>query len=131
MTHLLPNLRTGGTFMRQRVGRIAELINVKPAWNLAGQPRRDILIIFRVAPRHIGARQPDLRAEGADMRDFFLRHLVRYNENYAVTLRCRDQGKSEPGVTRGRFDDRAPGPELAIPFRRLYHHKRDTIFDRA
>src|SRR5207253_3570564 len=117
--------------MRQRIGRIAELINVKSAWNFAGQPRRHILIIFRMPSRHIGARQPDLGAKGADVRDFFLRHLVRYNENYAVAFRRRDQSESQSGVARGRFNDRAARPELAIPFRRLHHHQRDAIFDRA
>src|SRR5438270_10131920 len=80
---------------------------------------------------HVGARQPDLGAEGADVRDFFLRHLVRYNENYAVTFRRRDQSESESGITRGRFDNRAAGLELAIPFRCLHHRQRDPIFDRA
>src|SRR5438046_1720068 len=85
--------------MRQWIRRIAELINVKSAWNFAGQPRRHILIIFRVAPPHVGARQPDFGAESTNVRNLFLRHLVRYNENYAVTFRRRHQGESQSRVT--------------------------------
>src|SRR5438874_11759089 len=109
--------------MRQWIRRIAELINVKSAWNFAGQPRRHILIIFRMAPPHVGARQPDFGAESADVRDLFLRHLVRYNESYAVTLRRRDQGESKPSATGGRFTDRAARPELAIPLSRPIHQR--------
>ena len=95
--------------MREWIRRIAELVDIKSAGNFAGQTRRHILIIFRVAAPHIGTRQPHFGAESADVRDFFLRHLVRNNENDAVTFRRRDQGEPEPGIARGRFDDRAAG----------------------
>ena len=55
--HLLPNFRAGAAFVRERIGRIAKLIHVKRAGNFFGQTRRDVLIIFRMAAGHVGARQ--------------------------------------------------------------------------
>ena len=58
--------------MRQGVCRIAKLINVKSAGNLAGEARRHVLIIFRMTARYVGTGQPNLGAERANVRDFLL-----------------------------------------------------------
>ncbi len=117
--------------MRQRIGRIAKLINVKSAWNFTGQARRHVLIIFRMTARYVGARQPNFGTKRAHVRDFLLRHLVRYNENTAITFGRGDQRQPQPGIAGSRLDNRAAGYELAIPLGRFNHGERDPIFDRT
>ena len=90
MAHLFPNFRTGRAFMRERIRRIAKLIDVKCAGNFFGQARRDVLIIFRMATRDVGPRQPHFGAERTHMRDFFLRHFVGNNKDDAVAFRAGD-----------------------------------------
>ena len=81
VSHLLPNFRARGPLMREWIGRIAKLIHIKSARNFLGQPRRHILIIFRMPASNIRTGQPHFRAKRPDMGNFFLRHLVRNDEN--------------------------------------------------
>src|SRR6266516_50500 len=53
MPHLFPNLRPGGALMRERICRIAKLIDVKPARDFFSESRGHVLVIFRMAARHI------------------------------------------------------------------------------
>ena len=117
--------------VRERIGRIAELIDVKRARNFRRQSRGDILIIFRMPAGHVASRQANFRAERADVGDFLLRHLVGNDEDDAITLRAGDEGEAEAGVARGRLDDRAAGLQLPIALRRLDHRERDAVLDRA
>ncbi len=131
MAHLLPNLRPGSALVRERIGRIAELINVEAARNFLGQARRDVLIIFRVTAGDVRARHPHLGAERAHVGDFFLRHLVGNNENAAVAFGAGDQSQAETGIAGSRLDDRAARLQFSIAFRRLDHRESDAILDRA
>src|SRR5258706_296748 len=53
------------------------------------------------------------------------------HEQEAIALARGDQGKPEPGVARGRLDDRAAGLEAAVALGRLDHREPDAVLDRA
>ena len=131
MAHLLPNLRPGSAFVRERIGRIAELIDVEGAGNFRGEAGRHILIIFRMTAGDVGARHPHLGAERAHVRDFFLRHLVGDNENAAVAFCAGDQSQAEAGIPGSRLDNGAARLQFSIAFRRFDHRESDAILDRA
>ena len=63
--HLLPDFRAGGGFMRLRIGRVVELVGPKGAGRLGDDLGGHVLIIFRMAFRHVRAGQTDLGAKGA------------------------------------------------------------------
>ena len=106
---LLPDLRTGGRLVRQRVGGIGELIDVEAVGYLARQSRGQVLIVLGMALADIAARQADLRAERAQMQNLLLRHLVRDHQQQPVALLRRHQRQPQPGVAGGRLDEGAGG----------------------
>ena len=91
--HLFPDFRTSCALVRERIRRIAELVDVKSARNFFGQAERHVLIIFRMTARNIGTREPHFRAERTHMRDFFLRHFVGDDKDDAIAFRARDQAR--------------------------------------
>src|ERR1700687_5033024 len=52
---LFPNFGPSCPFLRERIRRIPELVHVKAARNFFSQSRGDVLVIFRVAARHVRA----------------------------------------------------------------------------
>ncbi len=114
-----------------RIGRIAELVDVKRARDFLGQARGHILVIFRMPARDIGARHPHFRAERAHVRDFFLRHLVGNDEDDAITFGRGDERETEAGVAGGGFDDGAAGLEVPVALGRFDHGEGDAVLDRA
>src|SRR5216683_6614207 len=129
--HLLPDFRACRALMCERVRRISKLVDVKAAGNFLSQTGGDILIIFRMTARHIRAGKPDLRTERADMRDFFLRHLVGNDQDDAVAFRAGDQGEAESGVAGGRLNDGPARLKFSLVFCGFDHGERNTVFDRA
>ena len=93
--------------MRQRVGRIGELVDVEGAGHLGGDLLGHVLVIFGMALADVGARHAHLGAERAQMLDLLARHLVGHDQHDAVALGDADLGQAEAGVAGGRLDDGA------------------------
>ena len=130
MVHLLPDLGPGGGFVRQGVGRIAELVDVGRAV-LGSDAFGHVLIIVRVALADVGAGEAHLGPQGAQMKDLLLRHLVGHHDDQTVALLGRDQGQAEAGVAGGRLDQGTAWLEAAIALRRFDHRTADSVLDRA
>src|SRR6476661_869063 len=131
MPHLLPNLRTGRALVCERVRRITKLVYVKAPRNLFGEPRRDILVVLGMPPRHIRPCDPHFGAERSYVRYFFLRHLVGNYQQDAIALRARDQRQTQTSVACRRLNDRAARLQFSVGFRGFDHRQRDPILDRA
>src|SRR5690606_21221592 len=58
-------------------------------------------------------------------------HLVRDHEDQPVALARRDQRETEPGVARGRLDQRRARADRAVALRGLDHRETDAVLDRA
>src|SRR6266581_887221 len=93
--HLFPNLRAGCALVCQRVRRITKLIHVKGAWNFFGEPRGHVLVIFRMATRHIGSRDAHFGSERFHMGNFFLRHLIRNHQQDAIAFGAGNERKTQ------------------------------------
>ena len=115
---LLPDFRAGRGLMRQRVGRIGELVDVEGAGHVGGDLFGHVLVIFGMALADVRARQADLGAERPQMLDLLARHLVGHDEHDAVALGDADLGKAEAGIAGGRLDDGAARRQAARSARR-------------
>jgi hypothetical protein len=93
----------------ERVGRIGELVGIEPAV-LGCQPFGDVLVVFVVSLAHVGTRRAHVRAQGLEVKDLFLGHLVGDHDDELVALLGRHQRERQAGVAGGRLDDRAAGP---------------------
>ena len=131
MPHLFPDFRPGGALVRERIGRIAELIDVKCAGNFCRQSDRHVLIIFRMTARDIGPRHPHFGAECAHVRDFFLRHLVGNDQDNAIAFRAAISARPRPVFPAVASIIVPPGSQFPIALGRFDHRERDTILDRA
>ena len=125
------DFRAGGGFMRQRIGRVGELVGIEGAGQLRGDLLGHVLVIFGMALADVGARHAHLGAQSAQMLDFLARHLVGHDEDDAVALGDADLGEAEPGVAGGGLDNGAATLQPAILLGRSDHRQRDAILDRA
>src|SRR3546814_10765905 len=80
-----------------------------------------VLVILGVALADVGAGQDHLGAERAQVKDLFLRHLVRHHQGEAVALLRGDEGEAETGVAGCRLDQASSGLQPAVMLRRLDH----------
>src|SRR5262249_50503962 len=78
-----------------------------------------------------GGADDDLSSVGFEHVALVLADLVGADEYAPVALALRDHGQPDPGVTRGRLDDRAARCELAGSLRRLHHPQRDPVLHAA
>ena len=131
MIHLLPDLGPGALLMGQRIGGIAELVDVEGAGDLRRQPFGHVLVIFGMALADIGAGHAHLGAQGPQMEDLLLGHLVGDDQDQAIALLRGDEGEAEARIARGRLHQRAAGLQASIALRRLDHRQRDAVLDRA
>ena len=117
--------------MRQRIGRVAELIDEKAARGAPRERLGEILIVVRMSFTHVGAGDHDLRAHRPGVQHLLPRHLVRHHEQRAVALAGADQCETEAGIAGGRLDDCAAGPQPPLSFRRLDHAARRSVLQRT
>ena len=117
--------------MRKRVGWIGELVDIEGARNVGCDLFRHVLIIFGMALSDIRARQANLCAERPQVLDLLTRHLIRDNEDDAVTLRDADLGKAQARIAGCRFDDGAARRKLLVALGVGDHGERDAVLDRA
>jgi hypothetical protein len=128
---LLPQLRAGRALVRQRIGRIVELVGEPGARDLARQPRRIVLVVLGMALADVGAGQVDFGAERLQVQDFFDRHLVGHHQHHAVALDARHQRQADAGVARGRLDHHAARLQAAVRLGRGDHRHADPVLDRS
>ena len=129
--HLRENLWASAGLVRLRIGRIAELVGPPGAGNFPDQARRNLLVVIGMALVDVGPGQADVGAQGFQVENLLLAHLVRHNQDAAVASEDADQGEAEPGVARRRLDDRTAGLELAGFFCGPDHRERDPVLDRT
>ena len=129
--HLAQDFRAGRRLVRQRIGRIGELVDEERAGRAPRDRLGEILIVVGMALAHVRARDDDLGAHGPGMQHLLARHLVRHDQQRAIALASADQRKAEPGIAGGRLDDGAAGLEPPVGFRRLDHGARRPVLDRA
>ena len=85
MVHLLPDFRARGAFVRQRIGRIAELVDEERA-GLLRDALGHVLVVLGVTLAHIGAGEHDLRAHRLQVEDFFPAHFIGHDQDQLVSL---------------------------------------------
>ena len=122
LAHLLPDLRAGGRLVRQRVGRIVELVDVvarrsrgRCARPGPGSTPGGPCATSRAGHAHLGAHR-------AQVEDLLLAHLVGNHEDQPVALAAP---RPAPGRARccPRWPRRAspPGPSRAALLGRFDH----------
>ena len=79
----------------------------------------------------VGTGHADFRAQGPQMEDLFLGHLVGDHQDQAIALLGGDQRQAQAGVARRCLDQGSAGLEAAVALRRLDHGKRDAVLDGA
>ncbi len=129
--HLLPDLGARRPLMRQRVGRIGELVDVKGAGGLAGQSFRHVLVVIGMAFADIGTSDPDVGAERTEMINLLLAHLVRNDEDQAIALLGGRERLAEAGIAGRRLNQQPAVLKAAVALGRLDHPEADTVLDRA
>ena len=81
MFHLLPNFRRGPFLVRRRIGRVGKLIDkectLTARLHFARDTLRHVLVILRMSFGNIRARHHNVDAHRAQVKYFFLTHLVR------------------------------------------------------
>jgi hypothetical protein len=80
----------------------------------------------------LARRQLELRAEGGHHPPALHAHALGHAQHEAVALHRRDHGQPDPGVPRGRLDDRRhPGRDQPARLGVVEHRARDAVLDRA
>ena len=92
--------------------------------------KRKILIIFRVTLAYIRTSQPDICAQCLEVKYFFLRHFIGYDEYQLETHLGCDQRQAQAGISCGRFNQCPAGCYLAVGNSRFYHGFANAILDR-
>ncbi len=128
---LLPNLRTGGLLVRERVRGIRILVGPERARRLAHQSLGRRVVRARVFGRDGGRAHHHLGSIRAQQRDLLVTHLVAHHEDAAVAALRRHDRESRAGVPRGRLDDRAARLQESVALGRVDHRDRDAILDTA
>ncbi|CCK17615.1 hypothetical protein BN136_3625 [Cronobacter universalis NCTC 9529] len=128
---LRKKLRRGGGLMRQRVGRVIKLINVKRAGRFIGEALRVILVIGRVAFVNVRAGKPHIHAQRAQVINFLAAHFVRHHQDQLVALLGGDKRKAEAGVARRGFNNGAAGRKPPQAFGLVNHRERHAVFNRT
>ena len=128
--HLRPNLGRGRVVVSLRVRLVGELAGVERVGIILGDFLGDILVVLRMTLGNIAAREHDLGAHRAQMRDLLIAHLVGHNDSQAIALLTRNQRKCETSIARGRLNNAAALLELARLLRRVDHGHRNAVLDR-
>ena len=128
---LTPELRAGAQVVRLGVGHVRVLVGLEGAGDLLGQAVGDAVVGLRRVRAHVGGRDDDLGAVGAQEVDLLLRHLVRHDRDHAVALQARGDREAGAGVAGGRLDDRAAGLQPPVSLGGLDEPHRDAVLDRA
>ena len=131
VSRLGPDLRAGGPLVRQRIGGVVELVGEERARDVAGEPRRQVLVVRGMALADIGAGHVHLGAERLQVQHLLGRHLVGHDQDDPIALGPRHQGQAEAGVARGRLDDDAARPEPPVALGGIDHRQADAVLDRA
>ncbi len=79
--------------------------------------------------KQVGRSHDDLGSIGGEEVSLLLRHLVRNRANDAIPANRADHGEANPGVSRGRLDNRPTGSEKAGLLGCVDHRNGDSLFD--
>src|ERR1051325_674999 len=86
VVHLGEDLGARRRLVGARIGRIAELVGVPGAGDLAGEAAGYVLVVVGVALADVRTRHAHLGPERADVLDLLLAHLVGDDEEQAIAL---------------------------------------------
>ncbi|MNE05037.1 hypothetical protein D3C80_975890 [compost metagenome] len=124
---LAPDLRAGALVVGQRVVQVAELVE-----HLAAPFALHLQRHVTSALHTLGlAHQHQLGAVGAHRRLALGAHVVRHDQDHAVTLDRRGHGQGDAGVAGGGLDQRIAGADVAAQFGVADHRQRRPILHRA
>ena len=129
--HLPPDLRRRRGLVGQRVGLVAELVDVEGIVQAGGDFVGQILVVFGMALADIRPRDSHIGAQRPQVQDLLARHLVRNHQDQLIALASRDQSQPQPRVARRRLDDRGARLQPPVALRRLDHRQGDAVLDRA
>ena len=116
--------------MRQRVGFVVELVDVKRAGQFVRQTLGVILVIGRMALVDVGAGQHHLGTQRAQVENLLAAHFVRHHQDQRVAFLGGDQGQAETGIARRGLNNRAARLQLTGTFRFVNHRQRNAILNR-
>ena len=116
--------------MGEGVGGVFELVDEDRA-GLGCDALGHILIVFRVTLAHVGAGQDDFCAQGLEVEDLLLRHLVRDDQGQVIALLRGDQRQAQAGVACGCLDQPAARLQAAVLLGGLDHGLADAVLDGA
>src|SRR3954452_17217767 len=120
------DLGAGALVVRQRVRRVAVLVEHDPVGVLVGDPLGDPDRLVGAAG---GRGGHDLDAPHAQQLTPFLRSVLRHHADEPVALELGRHRQGDPGVAGRRLEDRATGPERAVLFGDLDHLQRSAVLD--
>ncbi len=123
-----------GPVVRSCASGLAGLLNwsAKNAPGMSrGEPRREILVVGRMALADVGAGDMHLGAQRLQVQHLLGRHLVGHDQDDAIALGPRHQRQAEAGVAGGRLDHGAARLQAAVALGGIDHRQADAVLDRA
>ncbi len=102
---MLEDLRRRGLLVRQRIVRVAELVDEVSAL-LLGDAHAEVLVVLRVPLADVGPGEYHFGAHGAQVEYLFLAHLVGQHENELVAFLRSNQRKTDARIACRRFNER-------------------------
>jgi len=103
------------------------LVRVERAGRLLHDPLGRLVVAARIIRLDGGRADDDARAERAQPRHLFLRHLVGHHEHAGIAAQRRDQRQPHARVAAGRLDDRSARPQQAATLGVLHDVARHPV----
>mmetsp|Transcript_37917 Transcript_37917/g.118859 ORF Transcript_37917/g.118859 Transcript_37917/m.118859 type:complete len:480 (-) Transcript_37917:314-1753(-) len=117
--------------VRERVARVAVLVQDVRVGQVALQPPRDADVRLGGVEGGLGGRADDLRAERLEHVHLLLAHLLRERDDHAVALDGRGEREADARVPARRLDERVAGLDAALLLGVLHHALADAVLDGA
>ena len=127
---LCPYFWTGGFIVRQAIGGIVKLVGPNGIVQSLCVATCLLLEVHVVAIRHRWYHA-NFGAERAQQVNFFLRLVVRHEDNGVVTPAVAHVHQTNPGVAGCALDDGTAGLECTRLLCCLYHPQSRPVFDRS
>src|SRR3954468_3616555 len=129
LCHLHPDLGSGGFLVGVRIRLIAELVRVEGARGFARDARGHVLVVLGMALGDVRAGEPHFGAERLQVKDFFLAHLVRHDDEQAIALLRGDERQPKAGVAGGGLDDQRARLDFLLAFGGFDHRECNAVLD--
>ena len=128
---LPPDLRASAVVVRVRVGRVGVLVGVEAVGCFFGDAAADVVVTARILGGHRGGSDDHARAEGPQQANLLFGHLIRHDEDSAISAHRRGNGHADAGIPGCRLYNRAPRPQQTAALGVFDHRRANTVFHRA